>query len=238
MARSPNAELGLLGLRSCSLLAEAGQEASNGLEACSAHRHVRGDHIPHDRWILRQSTVGAADHPVEFLGEPRRSAAVPRRIDTTPNSHHVGIVECHQESLQPGSTRTGIIIDEGDDVARTYGDTGVSCAACASVIYVSDRDHTRHLEPDAFQERRVAVHCDHDLIRRHGLAEDGLDRCHEVVVPPMVVRTDDYRHARLAVIPGQTRLRGRADRKGVSYVIALPLAVRRRLNYDLSHMCI
>ncbi|GFH79818.1 hypothetical protein Sgou_44880 [Streptomyces gougerotii] len=169
----PDAELRLLPAERLppAVPADAECETPGEAEGGAAERGVPAQHVAHPRPPGRMPPVGAADHPVELLGEPPRPPPrLPPRLGPPAHGEDPGVGVPGGEVAQPVGIRDGVVVEEGDPLAPGRADAGVAPGGEAARPGVGHHPHLRRAvrEPvlQTLQQHRVVVDHQQDLQRR------------------------------------------------------------------------
>ena len=102
-------------------------KATNRLPRVASDGHVESDEMPQRRDRCRKPLVGTAENPVKICGKPIRSFGLVFRESCSSYCNHAGIFEDPQQLVDPVRFRTGVIVNEGNNVTLTRLGRGVSC---------------------------------------------------------------------------------------------------------------
>src|SRR5450759_4343945 len=87
-------------------------------EYLSAEGHIGTDEVSYRSSETRHARMAATDDPVEFGWKPSRATVGKPRLDMAPDPDDIVKLIGPREVIKPVRSRSGIVVDEGDDVSR------------------------------------------------------------------------------------------------------------------------
>ncbi len=182
--------------RACAHSADAIAEAANFLEDGAAKGHVAADEIAHRGEIERHSPIGAAHHPVEFMGKPFGSPFMPERFNGTTHPQDIGVAIVGKHPFQPVGRGDGIFVHKGDNIAAGNAQPAVACARKPLLFVAFDDTNVGKLLLGTQKERWIVVNDQNQLVGWASLPLERLD-CRQQLVPTFFgigTEQNRYRH--------------------------------------------
>ncbi len=191
---SPDAEFRFVvfvsdGERADSPDAKAVDSFKNG----ASNRHVAADEVSNVGRFGGCAGVRAADHPEKLAGKPDRPPGHPPRNDRAADSEKFWVGrEASVDASEPLRCRTGILVNERDDLARRCPDTGVPSAGQSLRGTVRDDANVGEPVHGASEQVVVVIDDQHDLVSRSHLSIQRRNRLDEFVPSGLRVRAHHH----------------------------------------------
>ncbi len=194
--RQPDAELGLLTPdRERPDPPHELREPTDVEDGAPPEGHAGPDRVADGAAVAGQPGEVTAHDPAELRREPARGlSALPVRLDGTRHAGHGRVREAVAQRGDPSRAREGVVVQEGDDLARRRPDPGVPRTGQALAVGVGQDPAAAQLGGRPGKDVRGMVD-DHDqLVLRLELGGDRGDAGGQVGPAPYRVGADDHRH--------------------------------------------